>query len=134
MPFSSLNPQSRLTPRRGFWPALTGACLFTFSLLAAGAALAGDSQKTAGFIAEDLGRASLKQAIRNQLDAEREHVAQSVKRHTLKVGLQDLTRADLDLPVVRALVPGMELSGDLDRFARVHPRLYGHYLKFASGG
>lgn len=46
----------------------------------------------------------------------------------------DLTRADLDLPVVRALVPGMELSGDLDRFARVHPRLYGHYLKFASGG
>jgi len=69
VPFSSLNPQSRLTPRRGFWPALTGACLFTFSLLAAGAALAGDSQKTAGFIAEDLGRASLKQAIRNQLDA-----------------------------------------------------------------
>ncbi len=43
----------------------------------------------------------------------------------------DLTRADLDLPVVRALVPGMELLGDLDRFARVHPRLYGHYLKYA---
>lgn len=44
----------------------------------------------------------------------------------------DLTRVDLDLPVVRALVPGMELLGDLDRFARVHPRLYGHYLKYAS--
>ncbi|MBI5062756.1 MAG: YcaO-like family protein, partial [Desulfatitalea sp.] len=43
----------------------------------------------------------------------------------------DLTRADLDLPVVRALVPGMELLGDFDRFARVHPRLYGHYLKHA---
>ncbi|MFZ1983330.1 MAG: YcaO-like family protein [Desulfatitalea sp.] len=43
----------------------------------------------------------------------------------------DLTRADLDLPVVRAFVPGMELLGDFDRFSRVHPRLYGHYLKYA---
>ncbi|KJS32551.1 MAG: hypothetical protein VR64_06515 [Desulfatitalea sp. BRH_c12] len=42
----------------------------------------------------------------------------------------DLTRADLDLPVVRAIVPGMELLGDFDRFSRVHPRLYGHYLRF----
>jgi ribosomal protein S12 methylthiotransferase accessory factor YcaO len=46
----------------------------------------------------------------------------------------DLTRADLALPVVRALVPGMELSGDFDRFSRVHPRLYGHYLKYAVRG
>ncbi len=44
----------------------------------------------------------------------------------------DLTRADLDLPVVRAIVPGMELLGDFDRFSRVHPRLYGHYLKYAA--
>lgn len=43
----------------------------------------------------------------------------------------DLTRADLDLPVVRAIVPGMELLGDFDRFARVHPRLFGHYRKYA---
>lgn len=43
----------------------------------------------------------------------------------------DLTRRDLDLPVVRAIVPGMELLGDFDRFSRVHPRLYGHYLKYA---
>jgi ribosomal protein S12 methylthiotransferase accessory factor YcaO len=43
----------------------------------------------------------------------------------------DLTRGDLDLPVVRAFVPGMELLGDFDRFSRVHPRLYGHYLKYA---
>jgi ribosomal protein S12 methylthiotransferase accessory factor YcaO len=42
----------------------------------------------------------------------------------------DLTRADLDFPVVRAIIPGMELLGDLDRFARVHPRLYGNYLKY----
>jgi ribosomal protein S12 methylthiotransferase accessory factor len=33
--------------------------------------------------------------------------------------------------VVRAIVPGMEQLGDFDRFSRVHPRLYGHYLKFA---
>jgi ribosomal protein S12 methylthiotransferase accessory factor len=43
----------------------------------------------------------------------------------------DLTRDDLDLPVVRAFVPGMELLGDFDRFSRVHPRLYGHYLKYS---
>lgn len=43
----------------------------------------------------------------------------------------DLTRADLDLPVVRAIVPGLEPLGEFDRFSRVHPRLYGNYLKFA---
>ncbi|MDA8140803.1 MAG: YcaO-like family protein [Desulfobacteraceae bacterium] len=43
----------------------------------------------------------------------------------------DLTRQDLALPVARAIVPGMELLGDFDRFSRVHPRLYGHYLKYA---
>lgn len=43
----------------------------------------------------------------------------------------DLTRADVDLPVVRAIVPGLEMLGDFDRYSRVHPRLYGHYLKYA---
>lgn len=43
----------------------------------------------------------------------------------------DLTRADLKLPVVRAIVPGMEIMGDFDRFSRVHPRLYGYYLRHA---
>jgi ribosomal protein S12 methylthiotransferase accessory factor len=41
----------------------------------------------------------------------------------------ELTRRDLEFPVVRAIVPGMELMGDFDRFSRVHPRLYGHYLQ-----
>ncbi len=41
----------------------------------------------------------------------------------------DLTRADIDLPVVRAIVPGMEFLGDFDRFSRVHPRLYANYMK-----
>ena len=43
----------------------------------------------------------------------------------------DLTRSDLGLPVVRAIIPGMEITGDFDRFSRVHPRLYGHYLRYA---
>jgi len=43
----------------------------------------------------------------------------------------DLTRSDLGLPVVRAIIPGMEMMGDLDRFSRVHPRLYGHCLRYA---
>ncbi len=41
----------------------------------------------------------------------------------------ELTRRDLTFPVVRAIVPGLELTGDFDRFSRVHPRLYGNYLK-----
>ena len=43
----------------------------------------------------------------------------------------DLTRSDLDLPVARAIIPGMELLGDLDRFSRVHPRLFGQYINYA---
>jgi ribosomal protein S12 methylthiotransferase accessory factor YcaO len=41
----------------------------------------------------------------------------------------DLSREDIGLPVVRALVPGMEMLGGFDRFSRVNPRLYGHYLE-----
>ncbi len=41
----------------------------------------------------------------------------------------DLTREDIGLPVVRAIVPGMEVLGDFDAFSRVHPRLFGQYLK-----
>lgn len=47
----------------------------------------------------------------------------------------DLTRKDLGIPVVRAIVPGMELLGDFDRFARVNPRLYANYINmFRSEG
>ncbi len=41
----------------------------------------------------------------------------------------DLTRQDLRLPVVRALLPGFALTADLDPDAPVHPRLFGNYLK-----
>lgn len=41
----------------------------------------------------------------------------------------DLTRTDLDLPVVRAIIPGMETSADFEWHSRVHPRLFSNYLK-----
>ena len=43
----------------------------------------------------------------------------------------DITRKDIGIPVVRAIVPGMEIIGDFDEFSRVHPELFQHYLKFS---
>ncbi|MDD3312180.1 YcaO-like family protein [Pseudodesulfovibrio sp.] len=40
----------------------------------------------------------------------------------------DLTRADLGIPVVRAIVPGLEIVSDFDHYSRVSPRLYRNYL------
>ena len=40
----------------------------------------------------------------------------------------DLTRKDLNIPVVRAVVPGLELISDFDHYSRVSPRLYRNYL------
>ena len=40
----------------------------------------------------------------------------------------DLTRQDIDLPVAKALVPGLELLGDFDIYSRVHPELYSNYM------
>jgi len=40
----------------------------------------------------------------------------------------DLTRKDLLIPVIRVLVPGMELMADFDCFSRVSPRLFNNYL------
>jgi len=47
----------------------------------------------------------------------------------------DLTRADISLPVVKAIVPRMELLGDFDDYSRIHPELYQNYLSlFKSRG
>ncbi|SMC94528.1 YcaO-type kinase domain-containing protein [Desulfocicer vacuolatum DSM 3385] len=40
----------------------------------------------------------------------------------------ELTRKDMKIPVVRAIVPGMEIMGDFDQFSRVHPDLFHNYL------
>jgi len=41
----------------------------------------------------------------------------------------DLTRKDLNIPVTRALVPGLELISDFDHYSRVSPRLFKNYMK-----
>lgn len=40
----------------------------------------------------------------------------------------DLTRQDVGLPVFKAMVPGLELTADLERFSRVSPRLWARYV------
>ncbi len=40
----------------------------------------------------------------------------------------DLTREDLKIPVVKAIVPGLEFMADFDAQSRVSPRLYADYL------
>lgn len=40
----------------------------------------------------------------------------------------DLTRDDIDLPVVRAVVPGLEILADFDRYSRVHPEAFFNFL------
>ncbi|MDY7001329.1 MAG: YcaO-like family protein [Thermodesulfobacteriota bacterium] len=45
----------------------------------------------------------------------------------------DLTRSDLKIPVVRAMIPGLELMADFDCFSRVSRRLFANYVKIFSG-
>jgi YcaO-like protein with predicted kinase domain len=45
----------------------------------------------------------------------------------LRPAYVDLTRADLGIPVCRAMVPGLEIMTDLDHFCRVSPRLWTNY-------
>lgn len=40
----------------------------------------------------------------------------------------DLSRPELRFPVVRAMIPGLELVADFDRYSRISPRLYRNYL------
>jgi ribosomal protein S12 methylthiotransferase accessory factor YcaO len=40
----------------------------------------------------------------------------------------DLTREDLDIPVVKAIVPGLEMFADFDEFSSLGLRQFVHYL------
>ncbi len=40
-----------------------------------------------------------------------------------------MTQKDFALPVVRAIIPGLELSPELSSFSRINPRLYANYLR-----
>lgn len=55
-----------------------------------------------------------------------------LRANGFRVIYAELTRQDVNLPVVRAIVPGMEILADFDRHSRVHPRLYANYLKMTS--
>ncbi|WP_243545797.1 YcaO-like family protein [Pseudodesulfovibrio tunisiensis] len=48
--------------------------------------------------------------------------------NNLSPAYADLTRRDLNIPVVRAMVPGLELIADFDQYSRVSPRLFRNYL------
>ncbi|WP_432737282.1 YcaO-like family protein [Maridesulfovibrio sp. FT414] len=39
-----------------------------------------------------------------------------------------MTRKDLEIPVTRAIIPGLEIVSDLDKFSRINKRLYRNYL------
>ncbi|OEU68048.1 MAG: hypothetical protein BA863_15835 [Desulfovibrio sp. S3730MH75] len=41
----------------------------------------------------------------------------------------DLTRKDLGIPVTRAIIPGLEIISDMDKFSRISPRLFRNYLE-----
>lgn len=41
----------------------------------------------------------------------------------------ELTREDLEFPVVRAIIPGLELTPEVDGFSRIRPRLFRNYLR-----
>lgn len=41
----------------------------------------------------------------------------------------DLTRRDMEFPVVRAIIPGLEIMNDFDEYSRVSPRMATNYLK-----
>lgn len=41
----------------------------------------------------------------------------------------DLTREDTQIPVVRAIVPGLEIMADFDEFSRIGERLFLNYLR-----
>lgn len=41
----------------------------------------------------------------------------------------NMTRKDLDIPVCRAVVPGLEIVSDFDRLTRLSPRLFRNYLR-----
>ncbi len=92
----------------------------------------GDSEKiTINLGPVDLGRIDLlvqegfysnrtdfiRTAIRNQLSAEGEAVAKSIERHTLELGLRDVTRAELDAARAAAEVLHIRVVG----LARIAP-------------
>ena len=57
-----------------------------------------------------------------------------LEQNGLQAWYADLTSRRLGFPVVRAIIPGLEIMTDFDEFSRVSPRLYGHYLHMLGKG
>ena len=56
-----------------------------------------------------------------------------LERHGLRPLYVELTREDLEFPVVRAIIPGLELTPEMDGFSRIRPRLFRNYLRMYGG-
>jgi ribosomal protein S12 methylthiotransferase accessory factor YcaO len=41
----------------------------------------------------------------------------------------NLTREDVDIPVVKAIIPGLEMFAEFDEFSNLSLRQFAHYLK-----
>jgi ribosomal protein S12 methylthiotransferase accessory factor YcaO len=41
----------------------------------------------------------------------------------------NLTREDVDIPVAKSIVPGLEVFAELDAFSNLSLRQFAHYLK-----
>ncbi|MBI9083226.1 MAG: YcaO-like family protein [Desulfobacterales bacterium] len=52
-----------------------------------------------------------------------------LRANGFRIFYADLTRDDIDLPVVRAAVPGLEILADFDRYSRVHPEAFFNFIK-----
>ncbi len=72
---------------------------------------------------EDLPNYSLESPTRNVAFLE-----DILLKHGYKPLYVEISREDLELPVVRAIIPGLEISAELDNFSRVSSRLYANYM------
>jgi YcaO-like protein with predicted kinase domain len=66
------------------------------------------------------------------------HDLQILEKLLLMNGLKpiyvDLTKKDLEIPAVRAIIPGMEMLPDLDRYSNFNKRQFRNYLKIMNSG
>lgn len=78
-------------------------------------------------VLEELPDFSLESPTRNLLLLEN-----LLHSHGLQVLYVEMTRKDLEFPVVRAIVPGLELGAEFDGYSRIRPRLFHNYCSLFS--
>lgn len=50
-------------------------------------------------------------------------------KNNLKPIFSEITRPDLDIPVFRTIIPGLEINGDFDEYYRISNRQYNNFKK-----